>query len=560
MKKLLPNNTINLALLGLACMPAMAQRSEVKQKPNVLFIAVDDLKPVLGCYGDKLVKTPNIDRLASRGSVFLNTYCQQAVSGPTRASILTGMRPDYTQVWDLRTPMRDVVPDILALPQYYVSQGYETAGIGKIYHPGNIDKQQDKLSWSIPYLVADDYYAKEYSAPALKHWQNPETKNLVEKYRKEAIDQGLKGGKVNEYITKYIKPSVECIDIPDNAYEDGAIALNAKDQIVKLAKGEKSFFMAVGFHKPHLPFVSPKKYWDLYNREDMPVAKFQEHAKNSPEIAYTRAGELKNYTDIPALCTYTDQTLSTGLAVEKQKELIHGYYAAVSFTDAQVGILLNTLDSLGIADNTIIILWGDHGWHLGDHDLWCKHTNFENATHVPLIISAPGFSPNKTESISEFVDIFPTLCDLSGIPVPANLDGKSLVPVMKNPKSKVKDYAVSQYPRSLKKKDTEKAGLDSRDLMGYSIRTDKYRYTIWMNNNYRSNEAFDKNRIYASELYDYEKDPLETVNVIDEKEYKSVKKKMNKKMESFLKSQLKIGPYKVQLNDRKANKTESSED
>ncbi|MHC1705658.1 MAG: sulfatase [Tenuifilaceae bacterium] len=560
MKKIVPNNSLNLALLGLACMPAMAQKSEVKQKPNVLFIAVDDLKPILGCYGDKLVKTPNIDRLASRGSVFLNTYCQQAVSGPTRASLLTGMRPDYTQVWDLRTPMRDVMPDILALPQYYVSQGYETSGIGKIYHPGNIDKQQDKVSWSIPYLEADEYYAKEYGSPALRHWQSPTTKNLIEKYRKEATDQGLKGAKVNDYITKYIKPSVECIDVPDNAYEDGAIALNAKDQIVKLSKGDKSFFMAVGFHKPHLPFVSPKKYWDLYNREDMPLAKFQEHAKNSPEIAYTRAGELKNYSDIPALCTYTDQTLGTGLAVEKQKELIHGYYAAISFTDAQIGILLNTLDSLGIADNTIIILWGDHGWHLGDHDLWCKHTNFENATHVPLIISAPGFKPNKTESISEFVDIFPTLCDLSGIPVPTHLDGKSLVPVMKNPKSKVKDFAVSQYPRSLKAAEAKKLGLESRDLMGYSIRNNKYRYTVWMNNKYRSNEPFDASRIYASELYDYEKDALETVNVVDEKEYKSVKKKMNKKMKSFLKSQLKIGQYKSQLNDRKSDKTEGSDD
>jgi iduronate 2-sulfatase len=562
MKKLIPNNSVNLALLGLVCIPAVAQKSEVKQKPNVLFIAVDDLKPILGCYGDKIIKTPNIDRLASMGTVFMKNYVQQAVSGPTRASCLTGMRPDYTQVWDLKTRMRDMNPDILTIPQYFLNQGYETSGVGKIYHPTCVDKQFDQVSWSIPFIVADDSdFPSQYGAPAGKHWQNPETKRLIEKYRKEAKEQGLKGSQANDYVSKKIKPSNECIDVPDNAYEDGTNTLIAKKQIAKLSKNGKPFFMAVGLHKPHLPFVAPKKYWDLYNRNDMPLAPFQEHAKNSPEIAYTRSGELKNYTDIPEWCTFTDQSLRTGLNKEKQKEMIHGYYAAVSYTDAQVGILLHTLDSLGLTNNTIIVLWGDHGWHLGDHDLWCKHTDFENATKAPLIVSAPWIKSNTTTSLSEFVDVFPTLCELAGVPIPNTLDGKSLVPVMMDPTVKVNEYAVSQYPRSLKAAEAKKLGLESRDIMGYSIRTDKYRYTVWMNNNFRSNEPFSKDRIYARELYDYEKDPLETVSVVDDKEYASIANDMDDKMQAFFKSQLKIGAYKIPLKERKAaGKENASED
>ena len=181
--------------------------------------------------------------------------------------------------------------------------------------------------------------------------------------------------------------------------------------------------MAVGYHKPHLHFVAPKKYWDLYDRKSMPIAEFQAHAKGSPELAYHRCGELKKYTDIPEFCTFTDQSLHTGLALEKQKELIHGYYACISYLDAQVGELLDTLDSLGTLHNTIIVLWGDHGWHLGDHDLWNKHTNFENATKVPLIIAAPGMSSGNADTFAEFVDIYPTLCDLAGIGIPSDIDG-----------------------------------------------------------------------------------------------------------------------------------------
>lgn len=510
---------VNIALLSMMAIPSIAQ-----QKPNILFIAVDDLKPILGCYGDKLVKTPNIDRLAARGTVFMQNYCQQAVCGPTRASLMTGKRPDYTKVWDLKTQMRDVNPDILTLTQYLISQGYSTQGIGKIYDYRCVDNQLDSVSWSIPYFKnSDKYYSKITGTPQM-NYQLPETKELIKKYRTEGEKKGLNGDKLSKYIEKVVKPSVECADVPDDAYVDGANVIRAKEILIELKKKSQPFFFAVGFAKPHLPFVAPKKYWDMYQRDEMPLAPFQKHAKNSPELAYHNSGELRMYSDIPSLASFTDVKLNNiGLPKEKQKELIHGYYAAISYMDAQVGKLLNALDSLGLAENTIIVLWGDHGWHLGDHDLWCKHTNFEQATKAPLLISAPGMRAGKTSSLTEFVDIFPTLCDLSNLKIPESLDGKSLVPIMKDPDSSVKEYAVSQFPHEGK--------------MGYSIRTTQYRLTWWMESGFRSNNLFKTDLILAKELYDYKKDPLETINVVNVKKYKSITNELEKRMVEFFKNQ-----------------------
>lgn len=514
---------------------ATATRDYAQQttRPNILFIAIDDLKPQLGCYGDKIVKTPNIDRLAKMGTVFMNNYCQQAVCGPTRASLMTGRRPDVTKIWDLRTQMRDMNPDIVTLPQYMISQGYTTCGAGKIYHPSSSINKIDPVSWSMPYLTAE---AKDYpngmGKPANGQYQKPETKAFFEKPgapRASTDDEDL-----NPVSRK--GPSSECIEVPDNAYEDGVLALKSKAQIIELSKGNKPFFMAVGFHKPHLPFVAPKKYWDMYKKEDMPLAPFQEHSANGPEIAYHRSGELRNYTDIPAFATFNENGNYVRLQTDKQQELIQGYYAAVSYTDAQVGILLNTLDSLGTLNNTIIVLWGDHGWHLGDHDLWEKHTNFEQATRSPLIIAAPGLKSGSTASQTEHVDIFPTICDLAAVPVPTQLDGKSLKPVMQNKKATVKEYSVSQYPRKLSKDEMKKLGYTDNKLMGYSLRTEKYRYTLWMHS-FTSKEAFTAGKIYASEMYDYVNDPLEKVNVVNEKSYTAASKDMYNKTIAFFKSQ-----------------------
>ena len=528
MKKLLPLLVMTLTFqLGL--------NAQVEKKPNILFIAVDDLKPELGCYGNKLIKTPNIDRLAKMGTVFLSNYCQQAVCGPTRASLMTGTRPDVTKIWDLKTQMRAANPNTLTLPQYLISQGYATAAVGKIYHAACADKKGDEPSWSVPYLKARDVdYANGLGEPAMKHYQSAKTKAVLAKQTNgtpsadnEATETPSGRG-----------PSSECIDVPDNAYEDGVNALIAKDQLIKFKAVGSAFFMAVGFHKPHLPFVSPKKYWDLYNREDMPLAKFQQHSKNGPEIAYHNSNELRNYSDIPEFASFSDGDNHIGIKPAKQKELIHGYYAAISYMDAQVGILLNTLDSLGILNNTIIVLWGDHGWHLGDHDLWNKHTNFENATRSPLIISSPGYTPGETKAMTEHVDIFPTICSLSGVPVPTELAGKSLVPLMKDKKASVKEMSVSQYPRKLKKDEMVKMGYTDNKIMGYTLRTSRYRYVIWMSN-FTSKQPFDEKKVYASELYDYTKDSLETINVVNESEYSTIAKELKQKMITFFNSQIK---------------------
>jgi arylsulfatase A-like enzyme len=525
-----------LLMVSPFCNDAFSQQTK---KPNVLFFAIDDLKPILGCYGDSLVKTPNIDRLAKMGTVFLSNYCQQAVCGPTRASLMTGKRPDYTKVWDLKTPMRNVNPDIVSIPQYFASQGYSTQGIGKVYDPRDVDKDLDKPSWTVPYYKTDlEYYDPQYGEPANGRYQEPKTKEALLKYYAEGIDQGMKKSQANEYALKKLKPTTECIDVPDNAYNDGANALQAKDILIGLSKKSEPFFFAVGFSKPHLPFISPKKYWDLYKREDMPIAPFQEKTANAVDVAYHNAGEIRAYTDIEPLTSFSDtKKFGVSLPLDKQKELIHGYYAAISYTDAQVGILLKTLDSLGLTKNTIIVLWGDHGWHLGDHNLWCKHTNFENATHAPLIIASPKLTANKTKAQTEFVDIFPTLCDLAGLKIPDYLDGVSLMPLMKNPTTTVKEYSVSQYPRSGNDPETDRLGYASAKVMGYSIRDNRYRYTIWMKNDFRSSQPFDENLIAGEELYDYDVDPLEKVNVVNDKKYLTTSKEWKNKMIAFFKNQ-----------------------
>jgi iduronate 2-sulfatase len=499
-------------------------------KKNILFIAVDDLRPDMGAYGNRFVKTPNIDRLAAMGTVFMRNYCQQAVCGPTRASLMTGMRPDHTKIWDLKTQMRDMNPDILTLPQYFGQQGYITKGAGKIYHPTSSIKKIDPVSWNTTYIeaAAGDY---PLGKPAGNQYLKPENIALFTAKKNNPQD--------DEGSTAKTGPSVESMDVPDNAYEDGVLAVKTKQQIIEMSKADKPFFMAIGFHKPHLPFIAPKKYWDLYKREDMVLASFQEHAVNSPDIAYHRSGELRNYPDIPPFVTFQGEGNHIRLAEEKQRELLHGYYASISYTDAQIGILLNTLDSLGTLNNTIIVLWGDHGWHLGDHDMWNKHSTFEQATRAPLIIAAPGMKPGKANTISEHLDIFPTICDLAGLPVPGHLQGKSLKPVMENKKIWVKEYAVSQYPRSLTKEEMNKLGYKSGKVMGYSIRTDTHRFTIWMHN-YTSDKPFDEKKVYATELYDYQKDPLEKENLVRDERYKKVSSSLYKKIQDYFKGQLKM--------------------
>jgi len=449
------------------------------QQKNVLFIAVDDLKPLIGAYGDKLAKTPGLDQLAREGIIFQNCYCQQAICAATRASLLTGMRPDKTRVWDLVTDFRQVNPNSITIPQYFKLMGYETAGMGKIFHKESAGPGHDSPSWSVPYR---DAKTQQYALPFVP----------------KANGRG---------------PSVECADVPDNTYHDGKLTGMAVHLLDSLSRSKKPFFLAVGYLKPHLPFVAPKKYWDLYRRDQFELATFQKKAKNSPDIAYHASGELKNYSDIPQFNNYSENELEH-LSAEKQRELLHGYYAAISYMDAQVLQLLNELDRLKIRDNTIIVLWGDHGWHLGDHGLWNKHTNFEQATRVPLFMSVPGQKRGVSASgTCEFVDIFPTLCELNNLPIPKYLDGISLVPAITNPETELRKYALSQYPRG-------------KDIMGYSIRTDRFRYTEWMSGGFLTNQKYDSKLVIATELYDYQTDMFETENLAENPNYQQDKLRM----------------------------------
>jgi len=488
------------------------------QQKNVLFIAVDDLKPLLGCYGVEDIQTPNIDRLAERGTVFLNSHCQQAVCSPSRASLMFGLRPDNTKVWDLKTPVRTATAENITVAQHFMANGYETVAFGKIFHIGMADKEHDQASWSIPYTQVNvENYPESTGAPVAGLYQDPALKKEYRKINRELIKKGAKPAEVRAATVAKMKVSAEMLDVPDEAYQDGQIGANAVKMIAQLAGKEKPFFIAVGFKRPHLPFVSPKKYWDLYDRGKINLSRWQKAPAGTPEFALHDWSELKSYADIPK------EVLPSGILNEtKQRELIHGYMAAVSYTDAQIGKLLDELQKQGVDDKTIIVLWGDHGWHLGDHGIWCKHSNFEQATRSPLIISAKGLKPQKNSSPTEFVDIYPTLCELAGLEIPANLDGVSLVPVLRGEKDKVKEFAISQYQRG-------------ENRMGYSLRTGQYRYTAWFDIQFRSGEKPSKEKLIAEELYDYTADPDETTNFAADIKYASVKKDLSGKLLSSVK-------------------------
>jgi choline-sulfatase len=448
--------------------PAILRGAE-NRKPNVLFVPVDDLRPQLPCYGQAQMIAPNIEKLAASGTVFLRAYCQQAVCAPTRASLLTGLRPDSTGIYDLNTPVRSKLPDVLTLPEHFKKNGYHTARVGKVYHHSDDDKQ----GWT------------EMVAGGGQQYTDPATIKDMDERKKKAEAQGLKGIPL---YNAYRGPAIECADVPDKAYMDGAIANAAIAHLKKIK--DRPFFFATGFIKPHLPFCAPKKYWDLYDPAKIQLADNPLKPKNGPDIAMHTWGELRAYLGIPREGPVSD---------DQARKLIHGYYACVSYMDAQLGRVLDTLDELGLRENTIVVLWGDHGWHLGDHGLWCKHSNFETAVHAPLMISAPGIKGGKkSQALTEFVDVYPSLCELAGLQRPEHLEGTSFVPLMQEPDRAWKKAAFSQYPRG--------------QVMGYSLRTDRYRYTEWT--------AKDGKTIVARELYDHQKDPAENVCLAEDPAYK----------------------------------------
>ena len=483
------------------------------QKKNILFIAIDDMKPILGAYGDDFAISPNIDKLANQGVVFDNNHCQYAVCGPSRASLLSGQRPDQTKILDLKTKIRAKRPNVTTLPQHFRNSGYNTYGVGKIYDPRSVDKKQDEASWDKYILPGQLKYHKGYKTPEFSYYQKPENRVRIAELRKEAISKGIAKKKINKYIQKRFKPAYEKADVPDDAYIDGAI-LNGGIELLKDAKTSgKPFFLAVGFRRPHLPFNAPTKYWDMYDESKVPLAAFQEKVVGGYEKAYHASPELGSY-QVPGY-TYEKVDGVVEMPLKQQRTLIHAYYAATTYVDAQVGKLMDELKKEGLAENTIVILWGDHGWHLGDHKLWNKHSDFEQATRSPMIIMDPSIGKKITISTpTEFVDIYPTLCDLAGIDSPQNLAGTTLKPLINGSKKRVKKYAVSEITRG--------------KIIGYSLRFDRYRLTTWVGNNPRYAKKLDKKNIIAEELYDYKTDPLETVNLAKDPKYKDIIKELRK--------------------------------
>ncbi len=460
-------------LLTALCMSSAVQAAE---KPNVLLILVDDLKPALGCYGDPVAKTPNIDRLAASGMRFDLAYCNQAVCAPSRFTLLLGSHSTSTGLYFLGSHLREIVPSAVTMPQFFAEQGYRTESLGKVFHIGH-GNLGDPGTFSVPH-----YKEKviEYLDPA-----STDGGKLT---REEAYFTNQELGNIGSLPRG---AAFESPDVQDEAYADGRVAAETirRLQAAKQRRRQEGtpFFIAAGFARPHLPFSAPRKYWDLYDPQKLPMPEYEELPAGAPAVAGKRGGEITNYKPVPP----------RGDVGEKLKrQLIHGYYASASFVDAQIGKVLDELDRLELDSNTIVVLWGDHGFHLGDLGIWTKHTNYEQANRIPLLFRAPGVTQagSSTKQLAESVDVFPTLAELAGLPKPAGpqpIDGVSLVPVLKDPAARVRDHAYQAYPKA---------------KLGRAIRTERYRLVEWK----KIGEAADQAEY---ELYDYEADPLETENL-----------------------------------------------
>ncbi|MDA3799581.1 MAG: sulfatase [Kiritimatiellae bacterium] len=434
---------------------------------NVLFVAVDDLRTQLGCYGMPWVKSPNIDAFAEKSLLLERAYCQQAICSPSRCSVLSGCRPDTTTIYDLQTPLRQAMPDVLSLPEHFKNNGYETVSIGKVYHHPKDDLQ----GWSKePFQSKGDWKGRGYLT-------DEAFEDMIQCKKELEAKGDMRDG---------LGPAFESADVADEAYHDGKDATAAIVELERLKELDKPFFIGLGFHKPHLPFNAPKKYWDMYDPEELPFAENRFFPDGVTEYSLTNYGELRGYFGIPAEGDIPD---------DLAKKLIHGYCACVSYMDAQFGRVIAKLKELDLWDNTVIMIWGDHGWKLGEHNSWSKHTNFEIDTRAPLIVRDPQKSTvaQTSSSLVEFVDMYPTLCELCEIPVPEHCEGNSFADLLEDPHKVIKEYAFSQYPRN--------------QIMGYAMRTDRYRYIEW--------KKVDSGEVLARELYDHSNDSQENKNLVD---------------------------------------------
>lgn len=460
-----------LILILFGASVSSCSKEEKSEKVNVLFIAVDDLRLQAGIYGQSQMKTPAIDRLGRDGMVFTKAYCNVPVCGASRASLLSGLYPTATRFVNYYTRKDKDALEVASLPMYFKNNGYTTLSRGKIYHHGDDDIE----AWS------EKPYFPNNGGIGWQAYLTDESKAIIEKNRDSSKPNVVIG------------PAYEAADVPDNGYPDGMLTDKVFEDLKKFSDSEEPFFLAVGFWKPHLPFNAPKKYWDLYNENDLKLADNPHAPKNAPTQAMHNWNELRGmYAGIPQEGPVSD---------ELARKLIHGYYACVSYTDAQIGKILDELDRLGLAENTVVVLWGDHGWHLGEHGLWCKHCNFNKVINAPLVVRMPGQKNNDnnfSNSIIEFIDIYPTLCDLVDIDIPKHVDGKSFVEVLKDTDASIHEAAYSRYHA------------------GESVVNHRYAYTEWTKNG----------EMKADMLYDHEKDPDENINVANNPDYKDVVSKM----------------------------------
>ncbi len=447
-------------------------------RPNVLFISVDDLRPELGCYGNELIKTPNIDRLAAEATVFNNAYCQVPVCGASRASILTGLLPNSNRFLSYDTRMDQDAPEALILPQHFKNNGYYTLNYGKVTHFPDDNEE----AWS------EDPIRLDWTKLADGTWS-------TEGWRDYVSPENLKiaGNHPNNAGKSYEKAIVH-----DTAYVDGKNMKMAIAKLQELKEMEQPFFFALGILKPHLPFNAPQKYWDLYNENEIELASNHLPPKNVPEEGITNYPELRAYAKVPA-----EGPIPDSLA----HKLVHGYYASVSYVDALIGDLMKQMEDLGLDKNTIIVLWSDHGWFLGEHGFWCKHSLYELACRVPLIIKEPGESQmKKVKTMVELVDLYPTLCDLAELDKPDHLQGKSFAPAFQSKEYVHKDFTYSRYKS------------------GESIKNNQLRYTAYFN---------EENKMKSEMLYDLKKDPGENVNVGGDGSYSLEKSMLLSRLDSL---------------------------
>lgn len=435
-----------------------------KQRPNILFVVFDDLNNRLGCYGDPVAKSPNLDKLAARGTVFTRNFCQQPICGPSRASFMSGRRPDSLGIWSMTKYLYDLHPDAVTIPQWFKQHGYTSMSIGKVL--GGYGKEADFKTLSVPDRRTGGKTKDEFALP--------------------------NGAVLPPNLAKDLL--CENRDVPDEACFDTVSASLAITELRALAKKPEPFFLALGIFKPHTPYKVPKRYWDMYRREDIPPVETPARPRNAPEMAFHANHEILG-----------EPIARRTLDEDAKREIRHGYYAAMSFADAQFGRVLDALDELKLSDNTIVVIIGDNGFGLGEHDCWGKMTLFGWDARVPLIISAPGVGRGgaKTAALSELIDIFPTLTDLSGLPSPPQLEGTSLVPVLKDASASVKAAALTQFPRPALYWGGGPQALPL--VMGYGLFTDRWSYHEWRD--------FKAGYVVGQELYDEQNDPRETVNL-----------------------------------------------